>query len=130
MNLLGIYRSAVKLAEGGNKVHLLYWAEKPLLEKLGSGMMDAAATLLGNGEALQMYGSVLNKDLSETLQTLLQKFIAGESLQLYPNEIHGVDALSWKAYPKALIVEDGKLTCGKIDDRLTRIQGLLDFAVQ
>ena len=130
VNLLGIYRSAVKLAEGGNKVHLLYWAEKPLLEKLGSGMMDAAATLLGNGEALQMYGSVLNKDLSETLQTLLQKFIAGESLQLYPNEIHGVDALSWKAYPKALIVEDGKLTCGKIDDRLTQIQGLLDFAVQ
>ena len=67
------YRSAARLTEGGNPVHLLYWAEKPVIENLGSGTIDAAATLLGNGEALQMYGSTMNADLSGILQTLLYK---------------------------------------------------------
>ena len=129
-NALGIYRSAVKLAEGGNKVHLLYWDEKPLIENLGSGTVDAAAALLGNDDALQMYGSVMNADLSETLQGLLLKFINGNALQLYPNEIRGVNAFDWKAFPKALIVSDGKFTCEKLDGRLTAVDGLLDFALQ
>ena len=129
-NALCIYRGAVKLAEGGNKVHLMYWNEKPLIENLGSGTVDAAAALLGNGEALQMYGSVMNADLSETLQCLLQKFINGNALQLYANEIKGVDALNWKAFPQALIVSDEKLQCARIEDRLTEVKGLLDFATQ
>ena len=45
---------AVKLAEGGNKVHLMYWNRTPLIAKLGSGTVDAEAELLGNGEALRM----------------------------------------------------------------------------
>ena len=127
---LGIYRSAVKLSAGGNKVHLMYWDEKSLIEKLGSGTVDVAASLLGNGEALQMYGSVLKKDMSEILRTLLKKFIDGDKLELYPNEISGVDAFEWKAYPKALVVSDGKLLCDTIEDRLTEIKGLLDLAVK
>ena len=127
---LGIYRSAVKLSAGGNKVHLMYWDEKSLIEKLGSGTVDVAASLLGNGEALQMYGSVLKKDMSEILRTLLKKFINGDKLELYPNEISGVDAFDWKAYPKALVVSDGKLLCDTIEDRLTEIKGLLDLAVK
>ncbi len=85
---LCIYRTAARLHEGGNRVHLMYWAEKPLIENLGSGTADAAATLLGNEDALQMYGSVMNADLSETLQTLLQKFIIGKALEMYVNVIY------------------------------------------
>ena len=129
-NALIIYRSAVKLSQGGSKVHLLYWDEKPLIENLGSGTVDAAAALLGNADALQMYGSVMNADLSEALQSLLLKFINGNALQLYPNEIKGIDAFDWKAFPKALIISDGKFTCGKLEDRLTEVDGLLDFVVQ
>ena len=124
---LCIYRSAARLSAGGNKLRLMYWGEKALIENLGSGTVDIAAALLGNGEALQMYGSVMDADLSETLQTLLVKFADGKAMQLYPNEIKGVDALDWKAFPEALIVEDGKLSCGKIEDRITEIEGLLDF---
>ena len=114
-----IYRSAEKLSEGGNQVQLMYWDEKPLIENLGSGTVDVAATLLGNGDALQMYGNVMNADLSETLQTLLLKFIRGEDLQLYPNEIKGTDAVHWRAFPLALIVSDGKVVCDTIEGRLT-----------
>ena len=129
-NALCIYRVAAKLAEGGNRVRLLYWGEKPLLEKLGSGTVDAAAVLLGNREALQMYGNVMDGDLSEVLQSLLHKFIRGDELRLYPNEIKGVDEMEWEAFPRALIVSDGKLQCDGIEDRLTEVKGLLEFLVK
>ena len=125
-----IYYIAVKLSESGNKVHLMYWDEKPLIENLGSGTVDALASLLGNKEASQLYGNVMNADLSEALQNLLAKFINGKDLQLYPNEIKGVNAFNWEAFPKALIVADNKFTCGVIDDKLTDIKGFLDFTVR
>ena len=108
----------------------MYWDEKPLIENLGSGTVDALASLLGNSEASQLYGNVMNADLSETLQSLLEKFINGKALQLYPNEIKGVNAFNWEAFPKALIVADNKFTCGVIDDKLTDIKGFLDFIVK
>ena len=117
-----IYQSAEKLSEGGNKVHLMYWDEKPLLESLGSGSVDAVAALLGNREALQLYGNVMNDDLSEILQNFLIKFVKGEALQLYNNEIVGVDAFDWKPFPEALIVADGNILCDKIENRLTEIK--------
>lgn len=106
-----MYQSAASLSESGNKVHLMYWDKKPLIEKLGSGTIDAAAVLLGNDDASQMYGNVINEDISEVLQTLLRKFMSGEALQLYHNEIMGMDAFNWEPFPKALIVADEKLQC-------------------
>ena len=126
---LTIYRTAVKLIKGGNPVHMIYWGEKPLIDNLGSGTVDAAAVLLGNDDALQMYGSVMNADQSEILQNLLRKFVHGDDLELYPNEIRGVDAIDWKAFPKALIVSDGKLQCDMIEDRIIDMRSLMSFLV-
>ena len=129
-NALCIYRLAVKLYDGGNTVYLMEWDEKPLLENLGSGTVDAAAALLGNGDALQIYGSVLDADLSEALQALLQKYIQGNALELYRNEISGVDAFDWKPFPQALIVSDGEILCDTIEDRITEVKALLEYMVQ
>ena len=120
------YRFAVKLSEAGNHVHLMYWDRTPLIDKLGSGTVDAEAELLGNGEALRMYGNVMNKEMSETLQTFLYKYMKGDALELYRNEIRGVDALEWKAFPEALIVLDDALRCDTIIDRITEVQELRD----
>ena len=126
-NALFIYRTASKLFEGGNKVHLLYWDEKPLIDNLGSGTVDAAAALLGNSDAAEMYGSVVDADLSTVLETLLFKFISGNALELYTNEIKGIHALKWKSFPRALIVSDEQLCCGRIEDRLTEIKCLWNY---
>ena len=106
---LSIYRNAATLSEAGGKVHLMYWDEKPLIENLGSGTVDVAAALLGNGDSLQMYGNVMNDDLSEVLQGFLHKFLKGDALRLYPNEIKGVDAFDWQAFPQTLFVSDGEI---------------------
>lgn len=84
---LCMYRSACALSEAGNKVHVMYWDKKPLIENLGSGTVDALAALLGNSEALRMYGNLMDEDDSEILRSFLHKFVNGEDLQLYPNEI-------------------------------------------
>ena len=112
--MLGIYRLAAMLSQGANKVFYIFWDEEALIEKLGSGTADILATFFGNSEALQLYGSILNKDLSEALQTFLYKFVSGEDLQLYHNEISGHDEFEWKDFPQALIISDGKLTCKMI----------------
>ena len=58
-----------------SKVHLLYRDEKPLIEKLGSGTMNAAGALLGNSEALQLYSNVMNENLSEMLCRIANRYI-------------------------------------------------------
>lgn len=123
---LCIYHVAETLAEGKSKVHMVYWDENPIIEKLGTGTVDATATFLVNSEAIQMYGNVMKDDLSEVLQSMLRKFIRGNALKLYRNEIAGIDAFEWEAFPKALIVSDGKIQCDKIDDKITEIEELLE----
>ncbi len=75
---------------------------------------------------MQMYGNVMNSDLSEILQIFLSKYVKGEALELYRNEIGGLDAFAWKPFPQALILSDGNLQCDRIEDRLTEITALLD----
>ena len=117
------------LSEAGNKVHLMYWDEEPLIENLGSGTVDAAASLLGNSEALQMYGSLLDKDFSGMLQEFLHKFTNGNALNFYQTEIKGVRDIDWKPFPKVLIVSDKTLSCETIGDRMKETEGLFDAAL-
>ena len=124
---LGAYRAAMKLVEGGNKVHIMHWDQKPLLENLGSGTVDVLATFFGNEDALEMYGGVVDADLSEILQTLLHKYVCGDALQLYRNEVYGIDAFDWEPFPKALIIHDNRCRLDTIEDSLTEIDGLADY---
>ena len=44
-----------------------------------------------------------------------------------PNEIKGIDAFDWKAFPQALIVSNGEFRCNTIDDRITKVKELLEY---
>jgi para-nitrobenzyl esterase len=92
--------------------------------------VDVASAFFGNSEVLQMYGNVLNADLSEILESFLYKFINGEALNLYNNEIKGVEAVDWKKFPKALIISDDRLKCEPVADKLTELNSLVDFISQ
>lgn len=124
---LTVYQCAQKLAESGNKVRLLYWKLKPLIENLGSGTVDVAAAFLGNHEAEQMYGNVLDQDIAETLQNLFRKFVSGDGMHLFNNEIKGIEAIDWKEYPRALVVSEEAFKCEPIADKLTEIKELLEY---
>ena len=121
---LSTYRCAQKLVEGGNKVRLLYWNVKPLIENLGSGTVDVVAAFLGSREAVQLYGNVLNRDIAETLQKLFRKFASGDEIRLFNNEIKGIGAIDWKEFPRALIVSEKAFKCELIADKLTEVKSL------
>ena len=127
---LSTYRCALKLSEGGNKVHLLSWNVKPLIENLGSGTVDVMAAFLGSREAVQLYGNVQNRDIAETLQKLFHKFARGDDLRLFNNEIKGIPAIDWKEFPLALIVSEKAFTCEPIADKLTEIKSLFNFLAE
>lgn len=124
---LCVYYGAKELAIGGSKVRLLFWNRKPLIKNLGAGTIDVAASFLGNLDASLMYGNVMNYDLSDMLQAFLKKFVRGDKMQLYKNEIKGVNAVDWSVFPQALIVSDKGIHCEPIEDKLTEIESLLDF---
>ncbi|MBR2963594.1 MAG: carboxylesterase family protein [Lentisphaeria bacterium] len=127
---LCIYYGAKELSIGGSKVHLLFWNRKPLIKNLGAGTIDVAASFLGNLDASLMYGNVMNFDLSDMLQLFLKKFVNGDRMQLYKNEIKGIKAIDWTEFPQALVVSDKGIHCGPIEDKLTEIKSLLDFMLQ
>ena len=129
-NALVTYLCAQRLAEGGNKVHIFYWDVKPLIENLGSGTVDVATTFLGNREAAQLYGNVLNRDIAETLQKLFRKFERGDELRLFNNEIKGIKAIDWKEFPKALIVSEKAFKCEPIADKLTDVKCLRNLLAE
>ena len=118
------------MSEGGNKVRILYWDVKPLIENLGSGTVDVAVTFLGNRDIAQMYGNVLNKDIAKTLQKLFRKFESGEEMRLFNNEIKGIRAIDWKEFPNALIVSEKSFKCEPIKDKLTEIKTLLKILAE
>ena len=124
---LSMYFSAMQLSAGGNKVHLMYWNVTPLIENLGSGTVDAVSAFLGNKKTSQLYGNVLDVNISEILQHFLKKFVIGEELQFYNNELKGVTAINWKKFPYALVVSNKNFQCELIEDKLTEIKSLLEF---
>ena len=126
-NALCMYYGARKLVAGGSKVHLLLWNRNPLLKNLGSGTVDVAASFLGNIEASLMYGNVMNFDLSDMLQAFLKKYVSGEKMRLYKNEIKGIRAIEWAGFPQALVVSNEGVRCESAEDKLTEIKALLDF---
>lgn len=124
---LCIYFGAKELSIGGSRVHLFCWNRKPLIKNLGAGTIDVAASFLGNLDASLMYGNVMNFDLSDLLQLFLKKFVKGDKLRLYKNEIKGIHAIDWNVFPQALIVSDKGILCEPVEDKLTKIKSLLDF---
>ena len=124
---LSLYHCAQELAASGNNVRLFYWDVKPLIGNLGSGTVDVLAAFLGNREAAQLYGNVLNADVAETIQRLFRKFKDGDAMQLYNNEIKGIGAIDWKEFPDALIVSEKSFRCAPIEDRLTEVKVLLEL---
>ena len=127
---LSTYYCAKKLAQSGNKVRLLYWNVKPLIENLGSGTVDVAAAFLGSRKAVQLYGNVQNHDIAETLQKLFLKFESDDEIKLFNNEIKGINAIDWKKFPWALVVSEKSFKCEPIEDRLTEIKSLLNFLAE
>jgi para-nitrobenzyl esterase len=61
------------------------------------------------------------------LRKFLIKFLRGDAMRFYNNEIKGVGAIDWKRFPKALVISEKEFRCEPIEDKLTEVKSLLLF---
>lgn len=110
---VAMLRFADCLQKSGNKVYCFHWKVKQLIEKLGSGSISLLSTLLSNSDAGAHLGTLVNSNVELIMQTLLMKFVKGEEVSLFDNELNGVNAVAWDSYPGILSVSDEKLFCSE-----------------
>lgn len=103
------------ISAAGSKAYFMYWDVKPVVARLGAGSLSAVTTILGNSEAAEAYGQITDKEMEQILQALLVKFMRGEDVGLYNNEIYLFEELKWREYTaserNALHVRDDRITC-------------------
>lgn len=100
-----------KLQTRGNPAYRFFFDLNAVIEKLGSGSLNMMATILGNKAAAESFGTIVNENVMLILQTLLVKFLHDEEMELYNNEISGVDALHWEPCPKTMTITDNAFEC-------------------
>lgn len=95
---VSVLSNASKFAKGGSNVHLFYWDKTNEVDKFKSNVISIVSTILGNSKLALSMGYIIDDDNTEVFQALLHKYINGEKLELYKNEIRGIDELVWKNY--------------------------------
>ena len=112
------YYLSESLHTGGSDVRLLYWDVDAVIKDLGVGDVNIVSTILGNSEAAEAYGNVVNENISEILQALMTKVVHGEEPKLYNNEIQGANAIRWETFPSILTVSKNKIKLQAAEDTL------------
>ncbi len=118
--LLGdfLYKACVlqdcrNLSKGGSKVKVFYWDVKGDIEKLAANSVSMITTILGNEEIAEQLGYINNRDITEVTQALIGKYIHGQSVELFKNEIKGVNGIVWNDFAEGtnsvLHIEKGKI---------------------
>lgn len=100
-----------KLRSRGNTAYHFFFDLNAVIEKLGSGSLGMIATILGNKDAAEKYGTIVNEDVMLILQALIVKFLRDEEMELFNNEISGVNALQWEACPKTMNISENGFEC-------------------
>lgn len=119
--LLGdfIYKACVlhdcrNLAKGGSKVKVFYWDVKGDIEKFAANSVSMITTILGNKEIAEQLGYINASDITEITQSLIGKYIHGEAVELFKNEIKGVNEIKWDDFAEGkfnvLHIEKGRMS--------------------
>lgn len=86
------------LAQGGSKVHCFFWDVTGSIEKLTANSVSLVTAILGNAEFAEQMGYLHDGGLTEILQAFVGKYIRGQSLELYHNELKGVSEIAWEEF--------------------------------
>ncbi len=97
------YKAAVlhdckTLLRGGSKVRCFYWDVKGDIEKLTANSASMMTAILGNSEIAEQMGYLNNQSITEIMQAFVGKFILGQSLSFFNNELKGFPEIVWKEY--------------------------------
>lgn len=95
------YKAAVlhdcrTLTRGGSKVRCFYWDVKGDIEKLTANSASMVTAILGNSKIAEQMGYLNDQSITEIMQAFVGKFIHGQSLSFFKNELKGFPEINWK----------------------------------
>lgn len=76
----------ITLAKGGSKVRCFYWDVKGDVEKFTANGVSMVTSVLGNLNIAEQMGYLLDKNTTQVMQALVDKFIHGLKPSLFNNE--------------------------------------------
>ena len=112
------------IQQGGSSVRSAYWNVDSVIKELGAGDVNFINTLLSGNDAELAYGNVVKESIREILQSLIAKFISGDKLELYNNEVDGVEAIKWEPFPSMLTISNDEIKSQYFDEVLVGIHNL------
>lgn len=95
-----VIKTCRDLVDGGSNVYCFYWDVKSNVENLKSNTIAIVTAIMGNGDIGEAMGYINATVNTEVMQTMIKKFMNGEELSLFNNEIRGVDAIDWRPYTR------------------------------
>ncbi|MDO4939889.1 MAG: carboxylesterase family protein [Lachnospiraceae bacterium] len=119
------------LTKGGSRVRCFYWDVKGNVEKLTSNTVSVVATILGNREAAEMMGYLVDNSLTEIMQALIGKYIHEKPVELFNNELKGVKKIVWDEFDpdenNVLLVRNGtvKMTDSAFSENVFELEKLV-----
>lgn len=90
--------SARYLSSNGHKVHCFLWNITPSVKNFKSNSLSFISTIMGNFGVGEEFGYINDNTLREIMQLFLNKFVHNEKIELYNNEIIGVEAFDWPLF--------------------------------
>lgn len=106
----GTMMIAKHLCKANHSPNVLFWDANPVIKALGTGDFSISCAILGNDDAAILYGSVVDEQIQKILRKFVLKFIHGEELKLFKNEIEGTKKVVWNSYPDVLLVKEKEVT--------------------
>ena len=86
------------LTKGGSKVRCFYWDVKGSIEKLTANSVSIVSTILGTNKIAEQMGYLNDQNLTMIMQAFVGKYIQGKPMELYQNELKGVQAIDWQEF--------------------------------
>ena len=126
---IGMVQLSEALQSGGCSVRNMYWNVDAVIKDLGISDVNIVSTVLGNQEAANSYGSVVNDSVRDVLQALIVKVILDEAPELYNNEVDGVSAIKWSQYPDILAIGKKEIRLQSVEDALSDAMELIQAII-
>lgn len=86
------------LARGGGKVRCFYWDVKGEIEALTANTVSVVTAILGNEEIAEQMGYINDANITEIMQAFVSKFMRRQPMELFNNEINGIDEIVWDEF--------------------------------
>ena len=116
------YKAAVlndckALSKSGCTVRCFLWDVKGDIKNMTANTVSMLTAFLGNREIAEQMGYLHEKVMTVIMQSFMNKYIHGQSIEFYNNELKGVSKITWDEFDEGreCVLHTSRCTCSMLD---------------